>query len=66
MIGSLCMCAVPKARGKEVDDWFSKPDYGRVPEYLSTIKSQITAEQEFVQRMLDQHQVRSRRSAAVG
>lgn len=56
-IGSSCLRAVPKARGKEVDDWFSKPDYGRVPEYLSTIKSQITAEQEFVQRMLDQHQV---------
>lgn len=65
---------VPKARGKDVDEWLAKPDYGRVPEYLSTIKAQIQAEQEFVQRMLDQHQAsaetseqnREKRTAAIG
>lgn len=54
---------VPKARGKDVDEWLAKPDYGRVPEYLSTIKAQIQAEQEFVQRMLDQHQMEEQAAA---
>lgn len=49
--------AVPRARGKDVDDWFAKPDYGKVPEYLAAVKEHISAEHEFVQRMLDQRQM---------
>jgi hypothetical protein len=49
--------AVPRARGKDVDDWLAKPDYGKVPEYLATVKAHIAAEHEFVQRMLDQRQM---------
>jgi hypothetical protein len=50
--------AVPRPRGRDVDDWLAKPDYGKIPEYLSVVKSHIAAEHEFVQRMLDQRQVR--------
>lgn len=43
------------ARQKEEEmDYTRKPDYGKVPEYLSTVKKEIQAEKEYIAAAMDQ------------
>lgn len=58
--------AVPKRKAAAEPDWLAKADYGKVPEYLATVKAEIEAEHEYIQSLLDQRQVcvRTRAHAA--
>jgi Calmodulin-binding len=56
---------VPKVKPKVEPDWVHKPEYGRTPSYLQRVKSEIEAEHEYIQSLLDQKQMEEEAASGV-
>ena len=52
----------PKKKLVEQKDYLNKPDYGKIPSYISTIKSDIKKEYEYIRnlRALEEEQTRAK------
>lgn len=57
--------AVPRRRTQEEENWFAKPDFGKVPGYLDRVKKEIESEHEYIQSLLDQQQMEEEASSGV-